>query len=132
MAAGAMAAANARTSSLEARQAMGGDDPAPPTPTFEPVRRPSPAYGLPRGNLVAGGCRQGGRERARVSEQTRTARCAQRGRPGLPPGTPCSSRPRPCTWSTAAVRTLPKGIRSLFLEREEEEEEEEEEDTSFD
>ena len=50
------------------------------TPTFEPVRRPSPAYGLPRGNLVAGGCRQGGRERARVSEQTRTARsgCAQR------------------------------------------------------
>ena len=32
---------------------MGGDDPAPPTPTFEPVRRPSPAYGLPRGNLVA-------------------------------------------------------------------------------
>ena len=39
----------------EARQAMGGDDPAPPTPTFEPVRRPSPAYGLPRGNLVAGG-----------------------------------------------------------------------------
>ena len=103
MAAGAMAAANARTSSLEARQAMGGDDPAPPTPTFEPVRRPSPAYGLPRGNLVAGGCRQGGRERARVSEQTRTARCAQRGRPGLPPGTPCSSRPRPCTWSTAAA-----------------------------
>ena len=87
----------------EARQAMGGDDPAPPTPTFEPVRRPSPAYGLPRGNLVAGGCRQGGRERARVSEQTRTARCAQRGRPGLPPGTPCSSRPRPCTWSTAAA-----------------------------
>ena len=75
-----MAAANARTSSLEARQAMGGDDPAMPTPTFEPVRRPSPAYGLPRGNLVAGGCRQGGRERARVSEQTRTARsgCAQR------------------------------------------------------
>ena len=89
MAAGAMAAANARTSSLEARQAMGGDDPAPPTPTFEPVRRPSLAYGLPRGNLAAGGCRQGGRERARVSEQTRTARsgCAQRGRPGLPPGT---------------------------------------------
>ena len=39
-----MAAANARTSSLEARQAMGGDDPTPPTPTFEPVRRPSPAY----------------------------------------------------------------------------------------
>ena len=103
MAAGAMAAANARTSSLEARQAMGGDDPAMPTPTFEPVRRPSPAYGLSRGNLVAGGCRQGGRERARVSEQTRTARCAQRGRPGLPPGTPCSSRPRPCTWSTAAA-----------------------------
>ena len=87
----------------EARQAMGGDDPAPPTPTFEPVRRPSPAYGLPRSNLVTGGCRQGGRERARVSEQTRTARCAQRGRPGLPPGTPCSSRPRPCTWSTAAA-----------------------------
>ena len=54
MAAGAMAAANARTSSLEARQAMGGDDPAMPTPTFEPVRRPSPAYGLPCGNLVAG------------------------------------------------------------------------------
>ena len=25
------------------------------------------------------------------------------GRPGLPPGTPCSSRPRPCTWSTAAA-----------------------------
>jgi len=53
---------------------MGGDDPAPPTPTFEPVRRPSPAYGLPRGNLVAGGCGQGGRERARVSEQTRTGK----------------------------------------------------------
>ena len=87
----------------EARQAMGGDDPAPPTPTFEPVRRPSPAYGLPRGNLVAGGCRQGERERARVSEQTRTAQGARWGRPGLPPGTPCSSRPRPCTWSTAAA-----------------------------
>ena len=107
----------------EARQAMGGDDPAPPTPTFEPVRRPSPAYGLPRGNLVAGGCRQGGKgagagEETEMSEQTRTARCAQRGRPGLPPGTPCSSRPRPCTWSTAAVRTLPKGMRSssLYLE----------------
>ena len=65
------------------------------------------------------GCRQGGRERARVSEQTRASRCARWGRPGLPPGTPCSSRPRPCTWSTAAVRTLPtgKGIRSLFLEK---------------
>ena len=86
----------------EARQAMGGDDPAPPTPTFEPVRRPSPAYGLPRGNLV-GGVQAGGRERARVSEQTCTAPCAQLGRPGLPPGTPCSSRPRPCTWSTAAA-----------------------------
>ena len=44
--------------------------------------------GLPRGNLVAGGCRQGERERSRVSEQTRTASCAQRGQPGLPPGTP--------------------------------------------
>jgi len=32
-----------------------------------------PVPGLPRGNLVAGGCRQGGRERVRVSEQTRTA-----------------------------------------------------------
>ena len=29
------------------------------TPTFEPVRRPSPAYGLLRGNLVAGGAGRG-------------------------------------------------------------------------
>ena len=77
----------------EARQAMDGDDPAPPTPTFEPVRRPSPAYGLPRGNLVAGRCRQlteargkgaGAGERADAYGALRL--CAA-GRPGLPPGT---------------------------------------------
>ena len=44
---------------------------------------------------------QGAGERAEAG--ARAARCAWRGRPALPPGTPCSSRPRPCTLSTAAA-----------------------------
>ena len=66
-----------------------------------------PVPGLPRGNLVAGGCRQGGRERARVSEQTRTARCAQRGRPGLPPGTGLSTQKSFCVQAQQCLFAVP-------------------------
>ena len=51
---------------------MGGDDPAPPTPTFEPERRPSPAYGLPCGNLVAG-VQAGGKGAGLASRRVRRA-----------------------------------------------------------
>ena len=68
---------------------------APNVANFEEAHQ-----GKAHGVLLAG---FGGSEQTR-SPRAGAARCARRrGRPGLPPGTPCSSRPRPCTWSTAAA-----------------------------